>query len=513
MSQAAAEPMVRLGLIRIGQIEFAVPAEYLREAITHPVAISKLLSASPHVAGAVDVRDELIAVVDLRHALRLPPSTEAHRQIIIVKHRGYVFGVVVDGLGGVVSVMAKDCQPVEVLKPDEPPLVREVVSLDGGARVISLLCLEGVMHQTDVPLTKAAPVIDHRSATRAGKQWSPYLFVECGETRLAIHADCVDTVINLDSLGTSFIPAQGCLGLVQSDTRKLAVLDALSLLGLGCSDLQDNRQVLVVKVGPDAVGLLIRRVAHIQRMDDVCLRPVPALAFERPDAFEGMVPVEGHGDFLKVAVPALLSLPEITSMASIHGRGASAQAQARLKASNQEAYLTFSAGTEVAVLLKQVREILPFPASVTPIRRPGDARVGLFTHRGQTLPIFDLMGLCGLPAEPVDGETRLLLVDGEHGTLAFQVERVYAIEHAHWTHAPIGTDHLRHMSPLEAAIRRRSLLTLVQDTGKPRGVPALDLQAVVRALEGQHMPAPKVQVQVQVQEQAPAVMQPLAQTV
>lgn len=488
MSQAAAEPVVRLGLIRIGQIEFAVPAEYLREAIDHPAAISKLLSASPHVAGAVDVRDELIAVVDLRHALKLPPSTEPHRQIIIVKHRGYVFGVVVDALGGVVSVPVKACQPVEVLKPDEAPLVREVVSLDEGKRVISLLCLEGVMHQTDVPLTKAAPVVDHRTASKAGKQWSPYLFFKCGGTRLAIHADCVDTVINLDSLGTSFSPAQGCLGLVHNDTRKLAVLDALSLLGLGRSDLNDNRQVLVVKVGPDAVGLLIRGVDHIQRLDDVCIRPVPALAFERPQAFEGMVPVEGHGDFLKVSVPALLSLPEVTAMASIHGRGASAQVQARLKASNQAAYLTFSAGVEVAVLLQQVREILPFPASFTPIRRPGDARVGLFTHRDKTLPIFDLMGLCGLPAEPIDSETRLLLVDGEHGTLAFQVERVHAIEHAHWTHAPIGTDHMRHLSPLEAAIRRRGLLTLMHEGGEPRGVPALDLKAVVRALETQLLP-------------------------
>lgn len=482
------EPVVRLGLIRIGQIEFAVPAEYLREAIDYPQQLSQLLSSSPHVAGAVDVRDELIAVVDLHHALRLPPSTERGRQIIIVKHRGYVFGVVVDALAGVVTVPAAACQPVEVLKPLEAPLIRQVVALDQGRRVVSILCLEGVMHQTDVPLTKAAPTKEHRELNDARQRWSPYLLFECGMTRLAIDANSVDTVVNLDGLGTSFTMAQGCMGLVQNDSRKLAVLDPLGLLGLGQSDLRVNRQVLVLKVGPDAVGLLINRVNHIQRLNDSTIRGIPAMAFARPEAFEGMIPVEGHGDFLKVSVAALLALDEIQSMASIHGRGASAQAQAKQKAASNEVYLTFKAGVETATRLKQVREILPFPTSVTPMRRPGDPRVGLFTHRDHTLPIVDLTGLCGLQAAPVDGETRLLLVEGDLGTLAFQVEAVHAIEHAQWAHAPLAMDQLRGLSELEMTIRRRGLLTLVREGEKQRGVPALDLQALARALEAQYSP-------------------------
>jgi purine-binding chemotaxis protein CheW len=488
MTDAKTGEVVRLGLIRIGEIEFAVPAEYLREAIDYPPQLSKLLSSSPHVAGAVDVRDELIAVVDLRHALGLPPCTERGRQIIIVKHRGYVFGVVVDSLGGVVSVPDTACQPIEVLKPLEAPLIRQVVALNQGSRVISILCLEGVMHQTDVPLTKAAPVQDLRQQLGTGKQWSPYLLFECGRTRLAIDANSVDTVINLDGLGTSFTPSQGCMGLVHNESRKLAVLDPLALLALGQSDLSANRQVLVLKVGPDAVGLLINRVNHIQRLNDATIRPVPALAFARPEAFEGMIPVDAHGDFLKISVAALQALQEIQSMASIHGRGASAQAQAKLKAANNEVYLTFKAGVETAALLRQVREILPFPTSFTPIDRPGDARVGLFTHRELTVPIVDLMRLCGLQADPVDGESRLLLVDGEHGTLAFQVERVYAIEHAQWAHAPIATDQLRGLDTLEAAIRTRGLLTLVREGEGQRGVPALNLQALARALEARYRP-------------------------
>jgi chemotaxis signal transduction protein len=143
---------------------------------------------------------------------------------------------------------------------------------------------------------------------------------------------------------------------------------------------------------------------------------------------------------------------------------------------------------ETAALLRQVREILPFPTSFTPIDRPGDARVGLFTHRELTVPIVDLMRLCGLQADPVDGESRLLLVDGEHGTLAFQVERVYAIEHAQWAHAPIATDQLRGLDALEVAIRTRGLLTLVREGEGQRGVPALNLQALARALEARYRP-------------------------
>jgi len=489
-----AQGVIPVGLLQLGPFEAAIPTQYLREAVDCPPSLSRLASSSPHVAGALDLRGELIAVVDLRHALNLPPSTVEHPRIVIVQHRGFVFGIIVDALGGVIALSARQSQPVEVLKPSEAPLIREVFSIDDGRRVISMLCLDGVISQTDVPLTRAIDRAEHRHATRPDHHWTPCLLFEAGTTRLALNAHHVDTVLHLDATGFQERRRGHCLGLVQTDSRRLAVLDTLGLLGLGQSDVSHDRQVLVVRVGDDCVGLLIHHVAQISRMDDSTLRPIPRMAFIEPDLFDGMLPLAGHGDFLRIAVDRLLDLNEVSTLAQIHGRAlhnTASSRQQQQQAMTQQVYLTFKVGHEVACALGQIREILPMPSDLTPIDRPGDPRVGLMTHRGQVIPVIDLLRLSGLPDAPPDADNRLLLLDlPGGGAIAFRVERVYAIEQARWSHAPVAVDQLRQETDVRKALLTRSLLTLGEASAQ-RGVPALDLLTLALAVRDQLQgPAP-----------------------
>jgi purine-binding chemotaxis protein CheW len=502
--------VLHLGLIQIGPIDLAVPTQYLREAIDFPKQLSRLLSTSPYVAGAVDVRGDLIPVVDLRPALGLAATDDPMRRIIIISHRGYLFGVVVDALGGVISVQTTQCNPVEVLSPKDKPLIREVFSIDEGRRVISVLCLEGTMHLCDVPLTVKGQAESTLPQRQTRQHWSPYVLFECGNTRLAIDAHMVDTVINLDGLGHGMNRSDTCLGVVQTESRRTAVLDTLKLLHLGTSAESSDQQVLVLKVDGNAVGLIIRKVTRIARLNDALTRQVPGMAFEMPQLFEGIIPLEGEGDFLKISASQLATLTEVSSMASIHGRPLQEAAEATqmpaLKANlghkgqqghpladegtrakrRGEVYLTYHVGKEMATPLRQIREILHLPQAMTPINVPGDARVGLFTHREQVIPVLDLCHLLGLGTTPQHLENRLLLIDTSRGVLALLVEQVFAIEHADWEHAPIGIDQLSRMDELQAALHTCSLLTLRSLDRASRGVPAIDLQRVARAIEAKY---------------------------
>lgn len=478
MTHAVPSPTV--GLFTIGPMELAVPVQCLREAIDEPEHLSRLPTPSPHVAGGIDVRQELITVLDLRPALGLPcTGTHADHRVIILHHKGYVFGLRVDSLGEVVPVPSQGSLPVEVLRSQAPPLIRDVFSLDDGRRVISGLCLDGVMQLAEVPLTRVADRAAELAMRRVHQQWSPYLMFEVGTTRLCLHADLVDTVIHLDSMGTRFSPARACIGVVEDDSRKLAVLDVLDLLGLGHTVLRDNRQVLVLKVRQKMVGLLVRQVSRIARQDDQTLRPVPAIAFEHPEHFLGMLPVEGLGEFLKIDGERLVNMEAVTSMATVHG--SPTQAARQDQRALAEVFLTYRVGVEIASPLRCIREILPFPPEHTPIERAGDARVGLMNHREQVVPMFSLPMLCGLPRPPCSPDTRLLLLEAPAGLLALEVEAVLGIESAQWRHPPIHQSQTRGMPPLQQALHTRGLLTL-GTAEQPRGVQTLNLQAVAAAL-------------------------------
>ncbi len=480
---------VTLGLVHIGPMELAIPVDCLREAIDEPKQLSRLPTPSAHVAGGLDVRKELITVLDLRPALKLaPPPDLQEKRVIILHHKGYVFGLRVDRLGEVVQVPRDSCLPVEVLRSQAPPLIREVFSLDDGRRVISGLCLDGVIQLAEVPLTRVADRQAELAMRRVHQQWSPYLMFEVGQTRLCLHADLVDTVIHLDSMGTRFSPARACIGVVEDDSRKLAVLDVLSLLGLGHTVLRDNRQVLVLKVQGRMVGLLVRQVSRIARQDDQTLRRVPPMAFEHPEFFLGMLPVDGLGEFLKIDGDRLVALHEVTSMATVHG-GAT-QAARQDQRALAEVFLTYHVGAELASPLRTIREILPFPPEHTPIDRAGDARVGLLPHRQQVVPIYSLPMLCGQPRPPRSDDTRLLLLEGETGLVALEVERVLGIESAQWRHPPLHQAQTRKLPALQQVLHTRGLLTL-GPAERPRGVQTLDLNRLVEALAPPPGPAPQ----------------------
>jgi purine-binding chemotaxis protein CheW len=495
---AADQGVIQMGLLALGELELAIPSQYLREAIPCPAHFSRLPSTSPAVVGAVDVRGELIPVLDLRPGLHLTASFEGVKRVVIVQHRERVFGIVVDALGGVLSIPASRCRAIDIVNPQGAPLMRELFSMDGGERVISVLCLDGIMNLVDVPVSVRQERAAAQASERKAQVWRPYVMFACGQTHLAMDAEVVDTVLDIDSLGATFTPSRGCLGVLQTHDRKLAVLDPLALLDLGQTSIESDRQVLVIKVGADAVGLLVRQVTRIARLDDSVSRPIPAMAFVSPHFFNGMLPVEGLGEHLKIAMPALLAMDEVRSMASIHGRAGTQPANdhatrakgaqdATAAARRSETYLTFRLDVELAVVLKQVREILPLPAAITPIERMGDPRVGLFTHRDQVIPIVDLADLCGAPLTACGVDARLLIVDVRQGSMALLVPEVFTIEQAQWEHAPIALDQFRRGDELQLALRTRALLTLGQGT-QARGVQSLDLSRIACALEAQWTP-------------------------
>jgi len=284
-AQAAAAGVTHMGLLKLGEIELAVPSQYMREAIPCPARFSRLPTRSDAVVGAVDVRGDIIPVLDLRPSLGIAASFEGLKRVVIVMHRDRIFGIVVDALGGVLAIPTASSRPLDFVNPTGAPLIREVFSMDDGQRVVSVLCLDGIMSMANVPVTLTQGRASGQMAVvqrRVTQVWRPYVMFECGHTRLAMNADAVDTVLDIDSLGSTFTPSAGCLGVLQTEQRKLAVVDPLALLDLGRGSTYSDRQVLVLKVGSDAVGLLVRQVTRIARLDEALSRPVPAMAFTRP---------------------------------------------------------------------------------------------------------------------------------------------------------------------------------------------------------------------------------------
>lgn len=100
--EATTEEEIRVCLFRIGDDSYAIPVEVLTEII-----ITQKLFPVPttpgHVLGVINLRGNIIPIVDIRPVLALPQQN-ASGQIAILKHDQILLGIVVDAVIEVASV-------------------------------------------------------------------------------------------------------------------------------------------------------------------------------------------------------------------------------------------------------------------------------------------------------------------------------------------------------------------------------------------------------------------------
>ncbi len=96
------EDEVRVCLFSMGEDLYALPVDVLTEIIISQ-KIFPVPTTPPHVLGVMNLRGNIVPVVDIRPTLSLPPQTTPG-QIAIIKQGTVTIGIVVDYVSEVVAV-------------------------------------------------------------------------------------------------------------------------------------------------------------------------------------------------------------------------------------------------------------------------------------------------------------------------------------------------------------------------------------------------------------------------
>lgn len=98
------EGELQVCLFTIGKDLFAIPVAMLTEIIV-PQKIFPVPTTPPHVLGVINLRGNIVPIVDIRLPLALPlPRQVTPSQVAIIKNDSLVVGFVVDNVSEVVAV-------------------------------------------------------------------------------------------------------------------------------------------------------------------------------------------------------------------------------------------------------------------------------------------------------------------------------------------------------------------------------------------------------------------------
>jgi purine-binding chemotaxis protein CheW len=480
--EAGAEEVV-YGLLRMADMDVALPLSALREVVSCPPELAGLPAAAPGLLGAVELRRMVLPVVDLSAVLGRPAERRPDQVVVVVASGGQVLGLLADEIGGICQVPADALVPARTEGGGllfsatfrQPETGRAYSILDAAA----ILAMRGIPTVSDV--TRDAATVG-ATATAARRMLT---VLRCGAYRFAVDVTHVHTTLPTPDLRPSVLASRTCLGVVHFSDREIPVVDPLVLLGLGELDREETGAGLVLDLGPGYVVLALSELLELADVaaDDVL--PTPSFAIPRPELLAGMVDIDGLGDCLVLDGAALLAEPALTGFASVNTALETAPTSADgvasvalAAASGAPSYLTFSIGVDVATPLDQVAEILPYPETLTATAVGG--LLGLITHRRAAVPVVCLASLLGRPERPVGMSTCLLLVDVDGTPVAFAVDALRTIAPRTWTDAD---QPLRGPAADRGATLRSAPLVRVGEDA--RLLPDVDLRAVARRLERQ----------------------------
>ncbi|MBS1127809.1 MAG: CheW protein [Nitrospirae bacterium] len=110
VQHAIAEEEVRICLFSISGDTYAVTVDILAEIII-PQKIFSVPTTPSHVIGVINLRGNIVPIVDIRPALSLPVSAGAN-QIAIIRYNQMTLGILVDTVAEVISVPLSSVMPL-----------------------------------------------------------------------------------------------------------------------------------------------------------------------------------------------------------------------------------------------------------------------------------------------------------------------------------------------------------------------------------------------------------------
>lgn len=127
-------------VFRLGDDEFGLPIETVDEVARVPDQITRLPKTPAFLEGVINLRGEVLPVVDQRRRFDMPMlSDAAGRRLVVVHTERHRAGLIVDSVSEVLSASAARIEPAPDLTGQPTRLVHGVLNLEQTGRIILLL--------------------------------------------------------------------------------------------------------------------------------------------------------------------------------------------------------------------------------------------------------------------------------------------------------------------------------------------------------------------------------------
>jgi purine-binding chemotaxis protein CheW len=312
---AETQPQVSLVSFDLGQQEYALPLERVREIIPLPGQVSEVARSETAVLGVVTLRGRLLPLVSLRALLGLPSDP----------HRGERGKVVVLSMGsgtvGMVADRTRDILHVDpgLIDPAPPLLTRgagdaEVTSicrLDDGKRLVALLSPEQLF-RSDLMLRVLSEQRDGGDVSENQTDGNAmtdeqFIIFRLGDQEYGLPVAAVDEIARPPDQITRLPKAPAFIdGVINLRGNVVPIVDLRRRFELAAMELGRARRILILAVGGGKTGFMVDGVSEVMKLPTASIRPAPELSSEQMRLIGRVANLEAQGRMILLVDPTQL---------------------------------------------------------------------------------------------------------------------------------------------------------------------------------------------------------------
>lgn len=308
---------------------YALRLECVQEII-RMVQITKAPEAPWFVEGVIDLRGEVIPVIDVRRRLSLPDAPYSLKTpIIFIKANDAKYGLVFDRVVDVRLFAAADIQKVE----DVGGNVRFIEGIAKlGGEVMFIVDLNSLLDFSNIENAFASdcqnepiarfPHAEERMLealrARARALATPMVSIDTenslqvirfqlGREHYAVRSHEIVEVLNWGRVTAVPGGPRGVAGVINLRGEIISVVDMRQVFSLSDSKLPTAPQIIIISSGAHKHGLLVDEVTGLMNLDGSPIqRPIATLSQEKAEFIEGEIESDGK-IYALIKVEAVLS--------------------------------------------------------------------------------------------------------------------------------------------------------------------------------------------------------------
>lgn len=286
---APAETLISLLSFRLGEQEYALPLDRIREIVQLPGHISTLPRPETAVLGVITLRDRLLPLVSLRALLGIMANSGhgPRGKIVVVSLGAGAVGVVVDATREILRVDPDIIEPAPALltRGDGDAEIASICRLENGKRLVALLSPDGLFRSELVRRILAeqgsAGETEQQSeaSVMADEQ---FIIFRLGGQDYGIPIAAVSEIARRPDHITRLPKAPAFVdGVMNLRGSVVPIVDLRRRFDMSVAEHAPSQRILMVAIGAVIAGFLVDSVSEIMRVQIDAIQPAPELSSDQ----------------------------------------------------------------------------------------------------------------------------------------------------------------------------------------------------------------------------------------